>query len=78
MMKDSKGKKIDDTFSLLEEQLITVMKYPEDQKSTITRILKFLRAISRRNGQLQVTNMIDSLKTMNNGSNQTSNYLIGL
>lgn len=44
IMKDYKGKKIDEKFSLLEEQLITVMKYPGDQKSTIRRVLKFHRS----------------------------------
>ena len=43
-MKDCKGKKFDEEFSLLEEHLITVMKYPIDQKSTITRILKFFKS----------------------------------
>ena len=32
IMKDCKGKKFDEKFSLLEEHLVTVMKYPIDQK----------------------------------------------
>jgi len=43
-MKDSKGKQIDEKFSLLEKQLATIMKYPGDKKSTITRILKFFKS----------------------------------
>ena len=37
IMKDCKGKKFDEKFSLLEEHLVTVIKYPIDQKSTLTR-----------------------------------------